>query len=506
MSATGEDTAQVADPRRWVALVVLVLPVMLIAVDNTVLGFAIPELTADLRPSSGQLLWIVDIYSFVVAGLLVVMGNLGDRIGRRRLLLIGGAAFAVASILAAKAPTAEALIAARALLGAAGATLMPSTLSLISNLFVDRRERGVALAIWAMMFGVGGTLGPIAGGLLLEHFWWGSVFLLALPIIGLLLVTGPFLLPESRDPDPGAFDLLSAGLSLGATLPFVYGVKLFAEHGLAVQPVVAVAIGVTLGWIFVNRQRRLDDPMIDLELFAFSGFRVGIGATFTACVAISFVLFMLTQYLQLVLGLSPVRAGLYLLPALVVSLVATALARRVSGRVPAGTVIGAALAVSAVGFVALVGIGVDHGGLLAAMAYVLIAVGLNITLAIGVDAVMERVPPNRAGAGSAVSETANELGVAMGAGILGALLVAVYRRAFEAPAQATADLVDAARETLGAAIDLTSAEPAPPAAAAVSEAARQAFVDGARVSVLACAAIVTIVAVWVWRRLETASH
>jgi DHA2 family multidrug resistance protein-like MFS transporter len=232
------------DPKRWIALVVLVLPVMLIAVDNTVLGFAVPSLTADLQPSSGQLLWIMDVYSFVVAGLLVIMGTIGDRIGRRKLLLIGGVAFSAASLLAAFATSPAMLIGARALLGAAGATLMPSTLSLIRNLFADPRERGLALAVWAMSFGVGGTLGPILGGVMLEHFWWGSVFLLALPVTALLLLAGPFLLPESRDPAPGPFDLPSAALSLGTMLPFVYGIKLMAEHGITFQAGLAVVAGV----------------------------------------------------------------------------------------------------------------------------------------------------------------------------------------------------------------------------------------------------------------------
>lgn len=496
-----EAAAIPSDPRRWVGLAVLVLPVMLIAVDNTVLGFAIPQLTADLRPSSSQLLWIIDIYSFVVAGFLVLMGSLGDRIGRRKLLLIGGACFGAASLLAAFAPTAAALIAARALLGAAGATLMPSTLSLISNLFPDHRERGTALAVWAVMFGVGGTIGPIIGGVMLEHFWWGSVFLLALPIIALLLIVGPWLLPESRDPAPGAFDILSAVLSLGAILPFVYGIKLIAEHGVGVSALLAIVFGVVFGVAFVARQRGLVDPLIDLGLFSFASFRVGITATFTACVAMAFVLFALTQYLQLVIGLSPVAAGLHLVPALLAALVATALARRAGRRVRAGTLVALGLACSAVGFVMLVWLGVGSGALLGSLAYVPISVGLNITLALGVDAIMSRVPPARAGAGSAISETANELGIALGTGVIGAVLTAVYRRRLQLDAAVDPEMAAAARETLGAAVDVT-AHSGDPLAAGVGDAARAAFVDGVRVGAVLSAVIVLVAAWWVWRNLD----
>jgi DHA2 family multidrug resistance protein-like MFS transporter len=384
------------------------------------------------------------------------------------------------------------------LLGAAGATLMPSTLSLIRNLFADPRERGLALAVWAMSFGVGGTLGPILGGVMLEHFWWGSVFLMALPVTALLLLAGPFLLPESRDPTPGPFDLPSAALSLGTMLPFVYGVKLMAEHGVTLEAGLAVVIGVFLGVVFLRRQRRLTHPMIDLSLFSYRGFRAGIGANFMACVAWGSALFFVTQYLQLVLGMSAVRAGMHLLPGLALSLIGTMTARRLLTRWRVATLIQLALCIAGAGFALLAFVASDSGALTASVAYVLIGSGLNITIALGVDAVMEHVPPQQAGAGSAVSETANELGIALGTAVIGSIVTAVYRRRLDHIAGVPDAVVDEGRETLGGAVH-AAAGLADPGRSALIDTARSAFVDGTRIATLVCAVLV-IAAGWGVRR------
>ncbi|HET7875964.1 MAG TPA: MFS transporter, partial [Methylomirabilota bacterium] len=291
-----------ATRREWIGLAVIALPCLLYSMDLTVLNLAVPHLSADLRPTGAQLLWIVDIYGFLVAGSLITMGTLGDRIGRRRLLLIGAAAFGAASVLAAFSRTAEMLIASRALLGVAGATLAPSTLSLIRNMFLDPEERTVAIGVWVTSFSVGGAIGPLVGGVLLEYFWWGSVFLLAVPVMVLLLLAGPRLLPEFRDPGASRLDPVSAGQSLAAVLLVIYGLKRVAEHGPAWGPAVVVAAGLLVGAAFVRRQRRLADPLIDLTLFGSPAFTIAL-LTYTLGTFVAFgVYIFIAQYLQLVLG------------------------------------------------------------------------------------------------------------------------------------------------------------------------------------------------------------
>src|ERR687890_1230271 len=267
-----------AGRREWLGLAVLLLPTLLIVMDLTVLHLAVPHLSAELQPSSTQLLWIVDIYGFMIAGSLIAMGTLGDRIGRRKLLLIGAAAFGLASVLAAFSTSAEMLIAARALLGVAAATLAPSTLSLISNMFRDPSQRTVAIGLWVTTYSAGAGIGPLAGGLLLERFWWGSVFLISVPVMVLLLAVGPRLLPEYRDPAPGRFDLPSAALSLVSVLAVIYGIKRIAEGHVGTGPGLSIALGVIPGATFLRRQRRLTDPMIDLRLFKAPAFSAALAA------------------------------------------------------------------------------------------------------------------------------------------------------------------------------------------------------------------------------------
>ena len=290
--------------RAWVALAVLMLPVLLIAIDNTVLAFALPAIAEDFRPAASTQLWIVDVYSLVLAALLVAMGSLGDRIGRRRLLLIGATGFAVVSAAAAFAPSAQYLVIARAALGVFGAMLMPSTLSLIRNIFADASARRLAIAIWASCFTAGSTLGPIVGGALLQHFHWGSVFLVAVPILLPLLILGPRLVPESRDPNPGPLDLASVVLSFTAMLPFVWAIKTAAHDGLS--PVVALAFvaGIASAVLFVRRQKRSQTPMLDIGLFSYAPFSSSILANFLSIVGLIGFIFFISQHLQLVLGLA----------------------------------------------------------------------------------------------------------------------------------------------------------------------------------------------------------
>jgi MFS transporter, DHA2 family, multidrug resistance protein len=327
------DSTLRAGRREWIGLAVLNLAAVVYAMNLTVLHLAVPSLSADLEPTSVQLLWIVDIYGFVVAGSLITMGTLGDRIGRRRLLLIGAVAFGVASVLTAFSTSAEMLIAARALLGVAGASVAPSTLSLIRNMFHDEGQRTFAIGVWVTSYSVGGAIGPLLGGVLLEFSWWGSVFLLAVPVMALLLVLGPLLLPEFRDPDAGRLDLVSAGQSLIAVLAVIYGLKQIAQDGLGWPPVLAILAGLAVGAAFVRRQTRLADPMIDLRLFRARAFSASL-IVYTVAILVVFGTFLFVfQYLQLVAGLSPFEAGVWSLPSFAAfvlgSLVSPALVRRI---------------------------------------------------------------------------------------------------------------------------------------------------------------------------------
>lgn len=304
-------------PGRWLALSVLVLAVLLVAVDATVLGLATPYISEDLEPSGTQLLWIGDVYSFVIAGLLVSMGSLGDRIGRKRILLVGATAFGAISVLNAYATTPELMILARALLGVAGATLMPATLALIRNLFHDPRERSLAVGIWGATASAGTAVGPIAGGFLLEHFWWGSVFLINLPVMAVLVLVGIRTLPESRNPDPGPWDLVSVVLSLVGMIALVYAVKEAATHGFTWLTPATGLLGAGALYGFVHRQLTMPAPLLDMRLFRRRGFSGAVLADLLTVLGMSGLVFFLSQYLQLVQGRSPFEAGLAELPAAV---------------------------------------------------------------------------------------------------------------------------------------------------------------------------------------------
>jgi DHA2 family multidrug resistance protein-like MFS transporter len=353
-----------ATRREWVGLAVLALACLLYVMDLTVLHLAVPSLSADLRPTSAQLLWIIDVYGFMVAGSLVAMGTLGDRIGRRRLLLVGAGAFGLVSILTAFSTTPEMLIISRALLGIAGATVAPSTLStlsLIFHMFRDPKQRSFAIGIWISAFSAGSAIGPVLGGLLLETFWWGSVFLLALPVMGALLVLGPRVLPEYRDPAAGRLDLVSAVMSVLALLAVVYGLKQIAQDGVGPVPLLAIVLGVAVGVLWVRRQGRLADPMIDVALFRIRAFNAALAVNFLAIfVMVGYFLFI-AQYLQLVVGLSPLVAGLWSLPSAAGFVVGSQFAPRIVQRFPPAHVIAAGLAAAALGLVVLTRVGVHEG-------------------------------------------------------------------------------------------------------------------------------------------------
>ncbi len=493
MSRNEEAARPQAGRREWIGLAVLTLACLLYAMDLTVLHLAVPSLSADLEPSSTQLLWIVDIYGFMVAGCLITMGTLGDRIGRRRLLMIGAATFGAVSVLAAFSTSPEMLIATRALQGIAGATLAPSTLSLIFSMFLDPRQRSVAIGVWIAGFSAGGAVGPVLGGVLLEQFWWGSVFLLAVPVMGLLLVLGPRLLPEYRDPDAGRLDPTSAVLSLVAILAVVFGLKQVAQDGIGGVSVASILAGIVVGVAFVRRQWRLDDPMIDLALFRNRAFNASLATNVLGIfIAIGYFLFV-AQYLQLVLGLSPLRAGLWSLPSAAGFIVGSTLAPRILRRFRPAPVIGAGLAMGAIGLAALTQVGASDLPIIVA-ASVVISLGLAPVFTATTDLIVASAPPERAGAASGISETGAELGGALGIAILGSIGTAAYRSelADTMPSGLPAQVSATARDTLGAAVGVAEELPARLGGSLV-ESARAAFVQGMRVS----SAIATVVAIGV---------
>ncbi len=430
-----------AGRRELLGLAVLTLPTILVALDMSVLYLALPHLATGLGATDIQQLWITDIYGFVLAGLLVTMGNIGDRIGRKRLLLLGGAAFAVASVLAAYSTSPEMLIATRALLGVAGATIMPATMSLIHTMFTDRRQHATAMAIWMGCFLGGAALGPVVGGAVLEYFWWGAAFLLGVPVMAVLLLLGPRWLPEYRNPEPARLDLPSAALSLLAVLAAVYGLKDLSRNGFSPLAVFAILLGAGAGVVFVQRQRRLTTPLLDLKLFRNPVFRAALLLTTVAGIVAGNTLFV-SLYLQRVAELSPLATALWLLPSTLSMLVVIQLAPVLARKIRPPFVIAGGLVVAALGFGILTQAGADGSLPLLITGMVVQAVGIGPTGGLCAIMAMQAVTAEEAGSGAALSETAGEFGLAMGVAVLGMVGMAVVR-AGDTPHQALADGLNA---------------------------------------------------------------
>ncbi|WP_345667799.1 MFS transporter [Streptomyces similanensis] len=476
-----------AGRREWTALGVLMLPLLLVSMDVSVLYFAIPAINADLRPSGTQQLWIFDIYAFVLAGLLMTMGSLGDRVGRRRLLLTGAAAFGAASLAAAYANSAETLIAARAVLGIGGATLMPSTMAIVRTMFTDPGQRAKAIGIWSGVMTGGIALGSVLSGVLVQYFCWGSVFLVNLPAMALLLVLGPILLPESKNPAPGRFDLVGVPLSMAAVLPVVYGLKEIAAEG--VHPLYAVSIGVGLLFaaLFVQRQRTAASPMISPALFRGRAFAPAVLLNLVSSFAMMGSAFFTTQYLQSVLGKSALEAALWaLLPSVPIGLAAPLATQLVQKGVNRAYVVTAGFTIGAAGYGLLALTGTDSLWLLLAGCAVL-ASGIVMVLSQMTDLALSAVPVERAGSAASLLETGQEFGGALGMAVLGSVGTAVYRH--EMPAGAPAP----ARETLGAALAVADRLPAE-AGTALATAARHAFTTGMHGAALAATAVLLLAA------------
>jgi len=491
---TGGVTAPRAGGRAWLALVVLMLPVLLVSVDNTVLSFALPEIAVALAPTGAQQLWIIDVYPLVLAGLLVSMGTLGDRFGRKKMLLIGSIGFAAVSALAAFAPTAGLLIAARALLGLFGAMLMPSTLSLLRSIFHNRDQRRLAIAVWATAFSAGSALGPIIGGFLLEHFAWGSVFLLAVPVLVPLLALAPFLVPESRDPAPGRLDPLSIVLSMATMIPIVYAIKQIAVSGIGVVAVLWALLGLGMGFLFVRRQLRAASPMLDMALFRRGSFSGAILVNLFSVIALVGFMYFVPQHLQLVMGMSPMTAGFALVPAMAAIIVAGLAVVPIARRVPPHVLIPSALVFTVGGYLLVAVVAPGQHLVPLILASMLVGMGIGAAETISNELILSSAPSAKAGAASAVSETAYELGAVLGTAILGGIITAFYRGLLVVPDGVPAAIGEQARETLAGAYSAVQ-ELTEPAASALWSAATSAFESGVAITSLIGAGLVAVAAV-----------
>ncbi|MGW1769686.1 MFS transporter [Streptomyces sp. NPDC002073] len=477
--------ARRAGRREWTAFTVLLLPLLLVSMDVSVLYFAIPAITRELDPSSTQQLWIFDSYAFALAGLLITMGSLGDRIGRRRLLLIGATAFGLASAAAAYAQSAEMLIAARVLLGVGGATLMPSTLALVRNLFQDDKERSRAIGLWSGAMAGGIALGSVLSGVLLNHFWWGSVFLINVPAMVLLLALVPVLVPEFKDPAPGRFDLLSVPLSMATVLPVVYGLKEIAAEGFETRYLACLALGLAVGCAFVHRQRTRDEAMISRALFRDRRFGAGIALNTVAAFAMMGSAYFTTQYLQSVLGMGTMEAALWsLAPSLAVGAAAPA-AAGLGQKFGRGPVVAGGFAVGAAGFLLIGLVGTDSLGLLLAGCAVL-ASGIVAVMSLVSDMALASAPAEKAGSAASLLETGQEFGGALGMALLGSLGTAVYRADLDGSEPAV-------RETLGGA-SAVAEQLGGPAGERVLAVAREAFVHGMQYAALGATALLLVTA------------
>jgi DHA2 family multidrug resistance protein-like MFS transporter len=480
---------------RWTVLAVLCVSLLLVAIDATVLHVAVPAVSRDLRPGPIELLWIVDVYPLICASLLILFGTLGDRIGRRRVLLLGYACFGLASIAAALAGTPAMLLIARGLLGVGGAMIMPATLSILRQVFPDRRERAMAIGVWSAVAAFGAAVGPLVGGLLLEHFWWGSVFLVNVPLMVGCLLAGRWLLPESVGKDSGRWDVLGALMAASGLFTSILALKR-AGGGQLLTPGTALAAiaGAGLLVLFVRRQRRRREPLIDLSAFSRPAFGTSVGCIALTVLALVGLALIAAQYLQLVLGLSPLQTGLRLLPLSLAAITAGLLGSRMLQLLGPRTMVALGFLLTAVGVVTLFPLGeYDRPGLLLA-GFVMMGFGLETTLFGAYESMLADAPADQAGGAAAIGETAYQFGAGIGIALLGSVMNAVYAPALGTTAGADG-VDDAARDAAGrslveayTAADRLGGE----AGELLRGAARDSFVDGMHATLLVSAVLLLL--------------
>ncbi|MCK8681199.1 MFS transporter [Streptomyces lichenis] len=477
---------------RWVVLIVLCVSLLLVALDATVLHVAVPAVTEDLRPSSTALLWIVDAYPLVCASLLILFGTLGDRVGRRRVLLVGYGIFAAASALAVAAETPAVLIAARALLGVGGAMIMPATLSILRAVFPDRRERATAIGVWTAVAAVGAATGPVLGGFLVEHFWWGSVFLINLPLMAVILPLGRRLLPESRGGDDGPWDVLGALMAAAGVLGVVVGVKR-AGSGHALEPatLAALLVGGAVLALFVRRQKRRTHPLIDMRMFARPAFTTSVGCIVLAMLALVGLELIAVQYLQLVLGLSPLQTGLRLLPLTFAAMAAGATGSYTLARIGPRRMVGWGFVLTAAAVLLLILMNHHDRPVLLTTGFVLLGFGLQTTLFGAYESMLSEAPAESAGGAAAIGETSYQLGAGMGIALLGSVMNAAYAPGLRDVPGVPGPAAASAANSLGEAYR-TAAQLGGPVGEALHRTARNAFVQGLHLTLAVSAGLLLL--------------
>ncbi|MCW2931950.1 MAG: transporter [Actinomycetia bacterium] len=474
MDPNDNTPAPMAGRREWIGLAVLALPGLLLSVDGSVLFLAIPRLSVALNVDSTQQLWITDVYGFMLAGFLVTMGRLGDLIGRRRLLVIGAVCFGLLSVLAAYSTSAAMLIAARALLGVAGATIMPSALALIGVLFPNAKQQGMAVAVFISCVMAGAAIGPVVGGVLLNSFWWGSVFLLGVPVMLLLVVAGPVLLPEFRNPGGTRLDVVSVVLYLIAILPLIYGINELGQVGWQPGPLISLVVGLVFAVVFLRRQRRVREPLLDLDVFRHRAFSTALAIGLFSSATMSALGLFFSQFVQVVKGWSPLSAGLLTVLAFVAMVSGTMLAPMIVRKVRPGTVLAAGLGFMTIGFLLISRAQVGAPLTVPVIGLAILCVGAGSVGSVGISLVVGSVPPEKAGSAASVSETTGELGGALGIATLGSIATAIYRSLLHVPSGVPSGAGNSASESISRAA-ATAADLPRAAGTALFDAAKSAF-------------------------------